>query len=80
MNKLIHSDSQIDFMDMSHILYVIKNGIPLSDLTNGEVLMKMFPQIKKGDTFDNGGGLYLYLGKREFMTVPLSWWNSKWGE
>ena len=60
------------------LLEGLKNGTPLDGLTNGEVFMKMFPQIKKGDTFDDGGGLYLHLGKREFMAVPLSWWNAKW--
>lgn len=78
MNELIHGDSQIDLMDMSHILYTIENGIVLDGLTNGEVLMKMFPQMKVTHTSNHVGLIDTDLD--EFTDFRLEWWKRKWGE
>ena len=55
----------------------VKNGAPLSGLTNGEVLMKMFPYAEieiHGDT------VYVVLRQYHRQCFDLDWWNTKWGE
>ena len=65
------------------------NSIRLDNLTNGEVLMKMFPYAKVTHTEDWTPNNSKELFKREFVMVDFGeygvgfnslWWNSKWGE
>jgi len=49
--------------------FVIINGTPLSDLTNGEVMQKVFNMSLDEFKRTWGGG--------DFTDT---WWNSKWGE
>lgn len=57
---------------------LILDGTPLTDLTNGEVLIKMFPKVRVLKWRDS----VTVLGENnEFNnSYPLDWWNAKWGE
>ena len=79
MNELIHSDSQIDWMDMSHILYAIENGTPLDGLTNGEFMEKFLGAKRVHELHTDVEVMIVRIGK-SFMAFDLSWWNAKWGE
>lgn len=65
----------------------------LDGLTNGEVIMKMFPEAKinfveEWDSYDNGDICHPYVetfvnvdfGYGEVLGFSLEWWNRKWGE
>lgn len=45
-------------------------------MTNGDVIKAIFPKSRKIDTFDNGEGIYIYLGNRETIGFSMSWWNA----
>ena len=55
---------------------VIRNGTPLSGLTNGEVIQKMFPEA---EVKINGFIVDVIFEMFEFH-VEESWWDRKWGE
>lgn len=62
----------------------------LDGLTNGEVIQKMFPELKVRyiDEWDDGNSKLLYrrafvnvdFGHGEMLGFSLEWWNRKWGE
>ena len=56
----------------------IAEGTPLDDLTNGEVMMKMFPN----HTIFLTGNFVLIVDKNDKTvgSFDLDWWNRKWGE
>lgn len=65
--------------EKSEVLYsemIILNGTPLADLTNGEVMMKMFPKAKITEE------TYVVFMNIEECNHPFdkAWWNRKWGE
>lgn len=64
--------------DDALLRYIIKNGIVLDGLTNGEVLMQMFPQMKVTYTSNHVGLVDTDLDG--FTDFRLDWWNAKWGE
>ena len=91
--KLIHSDSPINLVSMSGFLNFVRNGIVLDELTNGEVIQKMFPDAtisfeEEWDSYDNGDICHPYVetfvnvdfGYGEVLGFSLEWWNRKWGE
>jgi len=71
------------------VINILYNGTPLTDLTNGEVMKRMFPYAKVTHTEDWTPDNSKDLFKREFVMVDFGegsvgfnslWWNSKWGE
>jgi len=48
----------------------IANGTPLTDLTNGEVVMKLFPNEFVCKEYNN-----VFCGLNTFCK---DWWNAKW--
>lgn len=79
MGELIHSDSQIDWLDMSHILYVVRNGIALDGLTNGEVMQMLLSNAELHWTNECEYGLRP-LDSNWIIWFKGDWWNRKWGE
>jgi len=53
----------------------------LTDLTNGEVLMKIYG-LSEEDVDFGTMNVYVYKKgiKNPIMTINLDWWNQKWGE
>ena len=63
------------------ILGAIQNGTSLDGLTNGEVLMKMFPNAKVEGTFKlTETRIMIRLKDEDTHDFDLEWWNRKWGE
>lgn len=61
----------------------IANGTPLTDLTNGEVIMKMFPNNRVDIVM---GRVYFFTHDDEdedfdeYVIFNLDWWNARYGE
>lgn len=62
----------------NYIDNAIKNGIVLDNLTNGEVIKKMFPHCDI--EIDEHKGYVRVFYENFYTTYPLAWWNRKWGE
>ena len=68
---------------LAHAMNGIFNGTPLDGLTNGEVMMKMFPNNRVDIVL---GKVYFYTHDDEdedfdkYVIFDLDWWNRKWGE
>lgn len=57
----------------------IANSVALNGLTNGEVLMKMFPDATI--TQKNKYVVFLEIDRYgEPKLFDATWWNAKWGE
>ena len=56
----------------------IRNGKVLSDMTNGDVIMAMFPNAKTWEvTRDDVHCAYIeFKDICEIKSFPLSWWNA----
>lgn len=55
----------------------------LDDLTNGEVILKMFPETKVEECYEDVEGnphLYCVHGLNGVTYFTANWWNRKWGE
>lgn len=54
-------------------------GIALDNLTNGEVMQKMFPNTRcKTDDWKNL--VWFRITKYNAVLIDKKWWNRKWGE
>ena len=70
----IKSKSEVNYSEMW-----IAEGTPLTDLTNGEVLMKMFPKARC-NTDDWKNLVWFGITENNSVLINKSWWNAKWGE
>ena len=59
-------------------LTAIEQGVKLDNLTNGEVIKKMFPHYDI--EIDEHKGYVRVFYENFYTTYPLTWWNGKWGE
>lgn len=55
----------------------IRDGIVLDDLTNGEVIQKIF---KVSDTSEGMATMFACTKDDDMLTADIGWWNRKWGE
>lgn len=63
----------------------IANGVQLEDLTNGEVIMKLFPNGKTTVLYDinNNQVVIVDMGTTTMLgeiVISKEWWDAKWGE
>ena len=81
--KRLFTMKPMDLADQVTIDMAIKHGIILDNLTNGEVIQKMFPdaEIVKKTKYDY---VYWYvtIGHEcgSSWEINDDWWNRKWGE
>ena len=64
-------DGTYDYGDMN---IIIRNGTPLDDMTNGEVLQALFPYVKTEDTSFN-----MLIGTnldKSYAPLSREWWDS----
>ena len=67
--------------DEDLLRYIIKNGIVLDGLTNGEMMQKMLPYAKV-EVEENWVFVDLPCERYELfrLNFPIDWWNRNWGE
>lgn len=63
----------------------IANGVQLEGLTNGEVIMKLFPNGKTTVLYDinNNQVVIVDMGTTKMLgeiVISKEWWDAKWGE
>lgn len=59
------------------LLEGLKNGIALDELTNGEVIQKIF---KISDAHGGMSTMFAYTRDDRLLTADIAWWDAKWGE
>lgn len=63
--------------DDTLLRYIIKKGIVLDELTNGE-FMERFLKAKRIHELHTDVSIIIVRIGNSFMSFDLSWWNSKW--
>lgn len=72
----LYTINPMDIADQITIDMAIKHGIVLDELTNGEVIQKVF---RVSDTSEGMITMYAYTRDNSLLTTEIAWWNAKWG-